>query len=448
MATLSNKLTITDFGLNRISEEILTERIFDSSKLTISGNPIIEGNGILSALSEYRGAFYSNLSFEDTDTIRIMFEGNIGGLSTPEFYQCLWHLDGGEDRYIELNINESAQGNQQLELVSKTPGTDNVIFNYPINVSLDSRISVSVELTRDTYVINLLSGKITASFEGSITPSITFSYFSKIIIGNDKIYPVTDLNPATHNFWRGSVILSRFTISKNGSLYYAPSNDVSFIFSKVVVGDGSFPLNDNSYPVSRKVYVLPIEEMARTGNNILFKVYIDKEVTLTIKELGLYINVEGNSKLFAITRDLNIRKGKDVGYELIFHVNIDLTVLNIDAFPDIKITNVDNVSKSDFILIKEVTLGTVGDMEVASGKNATELGYNKPQAFYRLSDKINLYKENWLASEDYTRLSTRVIKKVVVEFNPDSVEKHGSIHVTRDGIASGFTPNSYVTIRG
>ena len=255
-----------------------------------------------------------------------------------------------------------------------------------------------------------------------------------MIIGNGDTFE--NVNPATLRVsWTGDVKLARFKIFKNESLYYTPSDDIYFIFSKVALCDGTNPLSDDSIPVNNRTYFFPIKEVARSGNHVLIKTTVDKEAYLTIREIGLYITVEGKEKLFSIIKGLSIQKTSDIGYDLIFHVNIDISIVNVNAFPEVVLADVKNVSKSDFIEIKEYTLGMVADMEVAVGKNATEIGYNKAQVFYRYSDALNLSKESWLTSDGYNKLCNNIKIGITRTFNPELMNIHEA-QVTPEGIAT------------
>ena len=179
---------------------------------------------------------------------------------------------------------------------------------------------------------------------------------------------------------------------------------------------------------------------------MLLKVLIDKEANLTIREVGLYIDVKGSPKLFSVIRDLNIRKNTDLGYELIFHMNIDLGIVNTNVTPDVVFNNVNNVSKNDFVEMKTYTLGMISDMEVAVAKNATELGYNKAQVFYRYANELKINKECWLAAQEYQKLKWKIKEGTFEVFDPNSVEIHGNLEVDRRGVATNFSGDNYVVL--
>ena len=399
--SFSNQMTITDFGLNKISEKIISEREFNESKITISGNPIVTENGVLSSLSETRGASYEGLSFSEDDTVTISAEGNIEIPEGDEVTQCFWNLTGNNGTSIFLELRGA-----KLALIYKYAGTTRTLFESEAISNLKgSPISASIQFNKNSCDIAYTIGPKSESLNLSITPQISINNFNTILIGNDVIYE-EGVQITSHNYWRGSLKLTKFLINKNSSLYYTPSDAIVFEFSKLLISDGTYPLTDNSHSINRKVYEFPLEEVTSSGNNILVKTTISKEASLTIREIGLYIQFNGSPKLFSIIKNLNIDKTTELGYDLIFHINVDLDIVNVSAFPTIIITGDENVSKKDFIGVLETTSASISDVEVASAKNATEIGYNKAQVFYEYSNKLNLVKDNWLTTWNYNKLKS------------------------------------------
>ena len=74
MATSSN-LVITNTGLSAVSRELINKRIYDPSKIIVTGHPLITTEGILSALNEESFAGYSEISFKEDTSVKITFEG-------------------------------------------------------------------------------------------------------------------------------------------------------------------------------------------------------------------------------------------------------------------------------------------------------------------------------------------------------------------------------------
>ena len=441
MASANNQMEITRYGLNRVSEELIAERIFNSSKIELIGNPLISGNGVMSSLDDTSGAFHAGLEFTADNTVKVICSGTIGTSSTDDFHQCLWRIVGNNNSYIDLSLYKNSL---QLNLKNES-GTITNILNITVDVSLDDSISTFISLNSNTCYYNYTIGDSMKEGTEGIPTSAGFniSGFTGVYIGNDLQAPEPHKD---YNFWRGSVFLSKFRINVDDSLYYAPSDDVYFEFSKVLVGDGSRPLTDTSGQISGRIYAFPIEEIVRTGSNVLIKTTIDEDAHLTIKEVGLYITINDEPKLFSVIRDLNITKTANLGYELIFKVNLDINIVNVEAFPEVILKDVKNVSKREFLDIKMYTLGTFTDMEVAVGLNATEIGYNKAQVFYRYSDELNLNKENWLSSQEYHKLRKKVHAGTEEVFDESTVVLHGNVQVTPDGVASGFSSTNYITM--
>ena len=88
----------------------------------------------------------------------------------------------------------------------------------------------------------------------------------------------------------------------------------------------------------------------------------------------------------------------------------------------------------------------ISDMEVAVAKNATELGYNKAQVFYRYANELKVNKECWLAAQEYQKLKWKIKKGTFEVFDPSSVEIHGNLEVDRRGTATNFSGNNYIVL--
>ena len=108
MATSNDQLTTISYGLTRIAEELIAEREFDSSKITLFGNPSVSTTGILSSLSETQGASYEGLSFTESDVVLVSIEGTIGELSTSELSQCLWSFKSTNDSNLTVYLDENS----------------------------------------------------------------------------------------------------------------------------------------------------------------------------------------------------------------------------------------------------------------------------------------------------------------------------------------------------
>lgn len=438
MATINNQMNVTQYGLTRISEELIAEREFDPDKIDIIGSPLIEGNGVLSSLDSLSAAGHSGLDFDNNGNLRITFEGITGTLpANISDQQCLWELRSENGDYFNLSLYKN-----KIALETSLSGSIYEIFSISLIKDLKSiidsgsRVAISVLLNKNGYQYNYSMGKEVDSDEGNYHidgHTVSLHNFTSIIIGNDNI----DLG--SQMYWKGSIQLARFKINKNGALYYTPSNEVYFTFSKVAISDGTNPLSNDSEPLNGKVYFFNIEEISRTENNLLLKTTVDAKAYLTIREIGLYINVKGKDKLFSVITDLNVEKASNIGYDLIFHVNLDISVMNTELFPEIVFSDVHEVSKRDFVEVKKITLAAFSDMEVAVAKNAYEIGANKAQCFYKLSDSINLNKENWMTTQHYKKLTNTIKAGTTSVFNPQLVSKSGNITISSDGIASNFT---------
>lgn len=228
--------------------------------------------------------------------------------------------------------------------------------------------------------------------------------------------------------------------------------DINFTFPVLLIGDGEYPLENGSGPILNHVYEFPVTEVTRTNNNVLLTATIDEEAYLTIKEIGLYCDYgDGSRHLFSKISGLSVAKGRDLAYNLIMQVKLDINVVNTVAMPEIVVREVEYPKLSEFNTVKAVYAYTIENLErmiktnalgIGSYENSvmTEtkpvgVGYNKAQVYHRLQDKLEMWEDNFCATFSYANLKNRFAetKESTTVFHKDLLETFGGAVVEDDG---------------
>lgn len=266
------------------------------------------------------------------------------------------------------------------------------------------------------------------------------------------------------------------------------TEEIHFDFTHILVGDGEFPLENNSGPILNHVYNFPVELIARNRNNILLSAVIDENAFLTIKELALYCNYsDGTKHIFSKLSGLNVKKKADLIYRLIIHVNLNLNVVNTVAFPKVIIKDVEYINTSEFTNVKDIYAYTIENLERMIKTNALGIGaylnglskdkenasflplrpyglnideygkmselkpvgvgYNQPQTFYKYYDSLKELKNSYFSLFNYSNLKAKFSKEpeFYTEFDKDLVKGFGSAIINSDGTAT--IPSTEVTGR-
>ena len=228
--------------------------------------------------------------------------------------------------------------------------------------------------------------------------------------------------------------------------------DIYFEFPYLMIGDGTYPLVNNSSPILNHSYQFPIEEINRTNNNILLTATIDEEAYLTIKEIALYCTYgDGTTHIFSKIEGLNVRKDRNLAYNLMIQVKLDINVVNTIAMPEIVLNDVKYPKMSEFLTVKEVYAYTVENLERMIKTNAlgigtysdglmTErkpvgVGYNLAQTYCMLQDKLNSWEDNFYATFNYTSIKNRYqeITHTDTYFDKGSLITFGGAAISEDG---------------
>lgn len=253
---------------------------------------------------------------------------------------------------------------------------------------------------------------------------------------------------------------------------------VNFTFTKILVGDGLYPLDNASGPILNHIYSYNVEEITRTGNNILLTATIDEDAYLTISELALYCQYgDGSTHLFSKIEGLSVKKGSDLAYNLIIRVRLDINVVNTIAFPEIITRDIQYPKLSEFKTVQQVFTYVSENLErmiktnalgigsyfnllssdvggaqflptrpvtldqdihgVMTEKKPVGVGYDKAQVYYRLQNKIESWENEFFATFRYALLQKKFtpIPKVYYTFDPSLVETHGKAVVFDNGEA-------------
>ena len=385
MATV-NSFDITNKGFFCINDKIIGSRVFSQDLITPVGNPIVS-QGVARSFSEDDYFVYSPLDFEETTKITITFDGQF---FLADHKQCMFELSG-DGLPVKLSFTNDEVlltiGNYNVIRLRKMPFTDN------------TRVSGNITFNELSWSFTLRYGTKTTQKSGIFIDPLDMSYFNSVTIGT---------SPENRtDFWDGYFNLTEFSIYKNDELMYTPSEGAAWTFTKILVSDGEFPLTDKSVSIAKHIYEFPVKEINRSGNTVLITAEITEKAYLVIKEIGLYISSNRGTFLFGSVDQLNIRKSKELSYDLIFTVNTTLHVVNAIGFPaedGIVVDDPEFVRLSDYGTIEEVNLYVLTNLERIIGinamekynlyvlpearyitnKNATGLGYNRAENVYQL----------------------------------------------------------------
>ena len=239
------------------------------------------------------------------------------------------------------------------------------------------------------------------------------------------------------------------------SLELLGREDVSFTFPYLMIGDATYPLENNSGPILNHIYMFPVTEIARSGNNILLTATIDEDAYLTIKELALYCRYgNGTTHVFSKITGLNVKKGKDLAYNLMIQVKLDLNVVNTIAMPEIVLKEVTYPKMSDFKTVKDVYAYTVENLErmiktnalgigsyssqIMTDKKPVGVGYNTAQVYCAFQDKLNSWEDNFCATFAYASLQSlyKETEHTGYLFDGSSLELFGGAYIAPNGEGS------------
>lgn len=228
--------------------------------------------------------------------------------------------------------------------------------------------------------------------------------------------------------------------------------NVHFTFTKLLIGDGTYPLTNTSTPILNHIYESPINEISRTKNNILLTATLDEDAYLIIKEIGLYCEYgDGTQHLFSLIDKLEVKKGSDLSYNLILHVKLDIGVVNTVAFPEIKIKEsaypkfkeLDTVEKVYAYatenlerMIKTNALG-IGSYEnqIMTDSKPQGVGYDKAQVYYLFQDKVMNWEDEFCSTFSFASMKNiyNTLTNIRTTFDKSLLKTFGGAEVYDDG---------------
>lgn len=385
------QMSVTDAGILNINRKIIDSRRYEKSLITTVGDVSVT-NGKASRFDEnsylYQVIALSNKSISITCS---------GTLITSGDDQVAFSLSGDSGELLELHFN-----NSQMILVinSKIVLQFSSLVLYQ-GIEFNTIIDISENLCRATLVIEDAVFEKTVNLSQPLNPST----FNKIYIGGD--------GQGGSNFWYGSINLTNFTISQDGKLIYTPSTSYPLEFTKVLVSDEEFPLTDNSIPILNHVVECPIEEISRSGSSLLLKSEVDKDASLTIKEIGLYANVDGEEILFGILKGISVNKSYDASYELIIAMNLYISFVHVVGFPNkgsFKVVEPKYALLKDFQIVRDLNLYLYTNYERMVRNNAMELGYNTAETFFELQKSIGYYEDCYASTQSCLKIMQKLDK--------------------------------------
>lgn len=422
----TNQMNLTQLGLLNVNRKIIDSRKYKENSISTEGNVVIV-NGTASSFDTESYLYKEGLSFTGSSEITL----NFSGVYIPaENAQTVWVLKGTTTsvklQVSPTEINVYLNGNSVLRTTT-IPLTDNADIKIAVTLKSGS-------MSMMAYADDKVSQK-----SAILGDAIQLENLTKLYLGNDPLELST--------FWKGSIKLQEFSIMENQSLLFTPSTNYSLTFTKILVSDGEFPLTNSSVPILDHVIEFNVTEVNRSGNTVLLTSQIDDESKILIKEIGLYAETEDGPILFSILSGLNIDKGKNVPYDLIFTVNIDISFVNAVGFPDtgsIVLEESTPVSFQDFNTVRDLALYVFTSLERIIVMNATFLGYNTPQVFYRLQQEIALEEESYSTVQTYAKLIQKLKRVMESQIDPLTMTMVGEVDLNEDGEATDFSTSDYL----
>ena len=429
MANISNNMIITNESLSQISKRLIEHRTYKIGTIEIIGNLQVI-NGIATEFSVENYCKHSGLTFNnDSINTSFYFSGTIIN-SDEENNNCALTLKGNGELKLQANYSS-------IELIK-----DNIVIAElsGFNLGENSKINCTALFEGANCTLTLFNNNKKYSSTTILPDVIDFSKYSTLLVGNNE----------NNNFWEGSIDLATVGIKQDDILVYAPSVISDFKFSKIIISDGKYPLTNSSGPILNHVYEYPVTEITRTNNNILITATIAEDSYLTIKEVGLYYEDDLGVHLFSYISGLSVAKRKDLGYNLIIQVKLDVNVVNTITFPIFNIKKEEYVKFSDFKTVKEVYAYTVENLERMIKTNALGIGsytdqtmtdikpvgvgYNTAQEYYRYLNDFIFWRENFGATFNFTNLKNKFSGERIYSyrFDPTELTAYGTAQVEEE----------------
>ena len=421
-----NEMRVSDLGILNINRKITGSRLYDKETIeTVGSVNIFESTASGFNKSSYLHA--SDIKLSD-EAITIAFTGNFAQAGTDQVAFLL----KGENHSIALHFCD-----EQARLL-----IDDIVviqFSYlQIKESEKIQALIKISKTNCTFTLNLHELIFEKSIDSNL--SINLEDLTDLYIGNEPY--------ELGNFWMGSINLSVFSISQNNEIVYTPSINYPLVFSRILLSDGEFKLNDKTEPIANHIFEFKISEITRSGSSILLATQIDDDSELIIKEIGLYISTAEGNVLFGSMSNLSINKGKGVPYDLILTINTHLSFVNVVGFPDYNsfyINEPDLCLFENFRTVKDVMLYAFTNYERIIDMNAMNIGYNRAQVFYKLQKDTANKEECYFTIENFVKLSRKLTRIVEVNFDPNVVLLNGNIIVQNNGEATNFSTTDYIS---
>lgn len=421
-----NEFKLSDLGLLNINRKIIGSRLYDSELITTVGSVnIFESTASGFNIDSY--LYKPDLSFTK-DNITISCSCNF---TTSDTDQVAYVLKG-ENNSIELHFNDN-----QARLVVN----NRVVIQYSyLNLKDNTEIRTIVNVKPETCNFTMYARDHVFEQSASFASPIDISDLTRLYIGNDP--------ELLGNFWIGSINLGTFAISEDNILNYSPSANYPLVFSKVLISDGEFKLNNRSVPIANHIYEYSVSEITRSGGTVLITSQIDDDAKLTIKEIGLYATTAEGEILFSSVSNLSINKGDGVPYDLIFTMNLYTNFINVVGFPDYNsfvMNDPEPCLFQDFDAVKDVVVYTFTNLERIIRMNAMDIGYNRAQVFYKFQKEISENEDCYYTIENFSKISKKLKKLVEILFDPAVVTVHGNLMVPENGITKDFTNSDYIS---
>lgn len=421
-----NEMKLSNLGLLNINRKLIDSRMYNENLITTIGHvKIFEDTA--SEFSSDSYLYKPNITLSK-DNLVISCSLNF---SISDAWQLAYLLKGTESSIALKFSNEQAR-----LLINNT-----VIIQYSyLKLEDNTEIKTRVELTKTACKFTLYVHDFVFEKTVNLNNALNFLNLKELYLGNEPSNP--------DSYWKGSINLGTFSILENNELVYSPSANRPLTFSKILISDGEFKLENNSKPIANHIYEYELSEITRSNGTVLLTSQLDENSRVLIKEIGLYANTAEGEILFSSISGLSINKGEGVPYDLVVTLNISLSFVNVVGFPDINsfvLNEPEPCSFEDFKTVEDVVVYTFTNLERIIKMNAMDIGYNRAQVFYKLQKEITENEECYFTIENFFKISKRLKRIVEIVFNYEVVDIHGNLVVRENGIAENFSNTNYIS---
>ena len=401
MTNISNVMKVTDICLSAISS-ILIDTFVYNGDIDIQGSVIVSNEGIASRFEPLSYLQKTDLSFmgitivQNSSThdyepedhpVRVSITGNF--MTSEDSGSTAFSLHGDNDSLAVILSSTTATILYNSEIIAK-------ISNF--SLVMGTTVTVNLYINSRQIGLEIIANGETHSSYVDVN-NFDIKNFSSVLVGLDTL--------ESENYWKGSIDLTKFFIYEDENTLYSPTVKENIKFTSIVISEPNYNITDTTTSFIHRAYEIPIEEVSRTNNHVLLRATIPSKTYLTIGNIGLFCEVSGTRRLFSLITGLNLKKNSDLTYNLIFHINTNINLVNTKVLPEIILKEFSYADKTALEDIRKAFVNSNVDLERVIQHNADVIGLNSAQVFYREQQQNKFTEDNWLKTSAYLRCNPK-----------------------------------------